>query len=581
MTASGAVGTLPVRAMHDFAAGSVVVSPAPGSRTASAGTQLSFLGASARRLRPISVTGSRSGSHGGRLRNYSGGGGASFLPSTPFVPGETVTVHVPLRIVGAASGTFRFVVGQAVPVSGAVQHHYRTTGPGVLSFASEPSIAPPQVSVAPTAGTASEGDYFLSPKGSAGQPGPMILNASGQLVWFHRLAEPNEYAMNFSMQSFAGKPVLTWWQGNIVAAHGQGEDVIMNSSYRTVAVVRGGNGFLPDLHDFQLTGSRAWVTSYQALHWNLTSVGGLANGIVWDGIVQEIDVKTGLVMFEWHSLDHVPVSDSEFTTSADPNSRLDYSHVNSIDVLSPDEIVVSARNTSAIYDISVAAGGTVQWQLGGKESTFALGPGVRFYLQHDVRVRSDGTITIFDNDATPVHGPSKALVVRLDRATKQATLVKSIIHRPPLIGAALGNVETLPGGNLLVSWGTTPYFDEYTSSGALLYEGRLVTGDDSYRVFRSPWSATPATPPQLALRRLPNGDLEGFASWNGATDVANWRVLSGPSPTSLKVVTTVPRSGFETTISLPRSASAGSVVAQALDPNGVVLRTSRVTTIRA
>ena len=37
---------------------------------------------------------------------------------------------------------------------------------------------------------------------------------------------------------------------------GQGEDIVMNSSYQTVATVTGGNGLQADLHDFQIAAAR-------------------------------------------------------------------------------------------------------------------------------------------------------------------------------------------------------------------------------------------------------------------------------------------------------------------------------------
>jgi len=526
-------------------------------------------------LRSISVVGSRSGRHMGRVEDYSGGLGASFLPARSFTAGETVTVHVHLDVVNASNGTFRFVIGNAVPVSGAVQHHYRTSGPGVLHFTSESSFAPQRVKVTQASSTVGEGDFFIAPKGASGQPGPMILNSAGQLVWFHPLSDPNAYAMNFSEQRLEGSRVLTWWRGDIVDGHGQGEDVIMNSSYHTVAVIHAGNGFQADLHDFRLLGETAWITSYQALRWNLTRVGGSSSGLVWDGIVQEVDIRTGLVMYEWHSLDHVPVAASYVAASKSAGSMLDYFHVNSIDVVSPEEIVVSSRDTSTVYAISVSDGGVILWQLGGKRSSFSLGPGVQFNLQHDARLVNPTTVTVFDNDAgPPTYGPSKALVIELDPVTQPASLVRSISHQPALVGTSLGNVETLSDGNVLVSWGTTRYFDEHSASGTLLVEGRLVAGDDSYRTFRAPWSATPTTAPKLVLQRGANGAVTAFASWNGATDVVGWQLLEGPNTASLRTFSTVESAGFETAIPVPGHSSQAIVVVRALASDGRVLRGS-------
>ena len=43
---------------------------------------------------------------------------------------------------------------------------------------------------------------------------------------------------------------------------------------------------------------------------NLTSIGGPAHQSVIDGSVQEIDIRTGKVLFQWNSTGHVPYSAS-------------------------------------------------------------------------------------------------------------------------------------------------------------------------------------------------------------------------------------------------------------------------------
>jgi hypothetical protein len=92
-----------------------------------------------------------------------------------------------------------------------------------------------------------------------------------------------------------------------------------------------------------------------------------------------------------------------------------------------------------------------------------------------------------------------------------------------------------------------------------------------YRTYLAPWSGQPAT-----RRRSPpsprGGRLTVEASWNGATAVASWRVLAGPSATSLTAVTTAPRSGFETTISV--ATTEPYVAVAALDAAGRTLATS-------
>ncbi len=289
-----------------------VISPLPGTPDASPDTQISFLGAPASQLRNISVVGSRSGTHSGRLRFYSTHTGGSFLPTRPFIAGETVTVKA--QIVGNGApltvGT-TFTVSQPVTLSGAGPVQSATpSSPDVQHFHSRPDLEPPAVSVTTAAADPSLGDVFITADQGPGEAGAMIIGPNGQLVWF-RPTKGTLKAFNLNLQSYRAQPVLTWWQGQVVAGHGQGVDEIYSSNYVHIATVRAGNGLFADLHDFVLTpqGS-AWITAFAPVRANLKPFGGSTDGIVEDGVVQEIDVKTGLVMFDWHALGHVPVSDT-------------------------------------------------------------------------------------------------------------------------------------------------------------------------------------------------------------------------------------------------------------------------------
>src|SRR5205085_10424335 len=122
---------------------------------------------------------------------------------------------------------------------------------------------------------------------------------------------PGGVVANFRVQNYRNQPVLTWWQGYTNAGVGVGQDVIYDSSYRPVAVVQAGNGLRADLHEFTLTpGGTALLTAYLPVYWNASSVHGQKREIVLDSVVQEIDVATGLVLFQWDSLDHVSLNDS-------------------------------------------------------------------------------------------------------------------------------------------------------------------------------------------------------------------------------------------------------------------------------
>jgi hypothetical protein len=565
----------------------VTVSPGPQTRDASATTQVSMLGVPAGELADVTVTGSRTGAHTGRLEAYSQGDGASFVPSRPFDDGELVSVHAEVR---EGARTIPFAWSFTVAVRDDPGSESAAVGTGTStssaptpapkefqSFRSRSQLRPPDVTVSAEDRTAT-GDLFLAPYSGIGQYGPMILNVHGELIWFKTLYPAGARAANFRVQEYEGKPVLTWWQDPLVTGDVRtAGEVIANSAYQNIAVVRAGNGYQPDLHEFEITPQdTGLITVYDAIDCNLSAVGGPRDGAVADTLLQEIDLKTGLVMYEWHSLDHVPMGISY--NSAAPTSRaepFDYFHINSIDVEQDGDLLVDSRNTWAAYDVD-AKTGQVLWELGGKHSSFALAPGAETAWQHDAVQQPDGAITFFDNGAFPqVHKQSRAIEVTLDTTNMTATLTRSYEHVNPLVAGSQGNVQALAGGDWMVGWGQAGYLSEVSASGQVLFNAHLPPDWESYRTFVAPWSGQPANPPAVAAVASPgaHAGVTVYASWNGATEVASWNVLAGSSPTSLKPAGSAAKTGFETAI--PLATSPGAYVAvQALDAAGAVIGTS-------
>jgi hypothetical protein len=327
-------------------------------------------------------------------------------------------------------------------------HHSPPTGPSVVrSFRSRPELSPPAIEITAQAHDTAPGYIFVAAKKGAGQDGPMIVDDQGQLVWFSK----NRYATDFKVQTYQGELVLTWWEGKVVAGHGVGEYVIFNSSYREINRVRAGNGYEGDLHEFYITPEdTALLTAYVPTQTDLSPISGPEDGAVWDGIAQELDIETGEVLFEWRSLDHVGVEETYREPPQDPSTPLDYFHINSIDIDFDGNFLISAKGTSAVYKVERESG-KILWHLGGKKSDFEMGSGTRFAYQHDARRQRDGTITIFDNGASPrVHEQSRGIVVELDMDEMSATLVREFTHPNRLLSTSQGNVQVLPNANLLV-----------------------------------------------------------------------------------------------------------------------------------
>ena len=451
-------------------------------------------------------------------------------------------------------------------------------------FVSRPGLAAPLITVHHSS-PGDRGDVFLTPalaRRASGQQqrgehpprgpgGPMIIDGHGELVWFKQLTPP-DVAANLRLQRYRGSTVLTWWQGAVTpSAFGLGEGVIADRSYRTIRTVHAGNGYPMDIHEFSLTPEGdALFTIYSPvlIHLPGTPAGKLTP--LLESIVQEVDVATGLVVWEWHGLGHIPLSDS-YATPAN-SSTYDAFHFNSIQPLAGGRVLISARDTSAVYEVD-GRSGRILWKLGGKASSFRLGPGARFWFQHDAQLLPRGRVSVFDDEAGPpqMAPSSRGLVLALDRRRHTAKVVRRYRSPQDTSAQSEGSMQTLPGGRVprlrraAVLLGVLP-------AGACCSTRacRKATGATGRTASRG--RARPATR-RVAVAQRTGPRSPVYASWNGATAVARWQVLAGHGAGSPSPVASARRRGFETRIDLRRGARAFEV--RALSASGRVLGTSR------
>jgi len=420
-------------------------------------------------------------------------------------------------------------------------------------FHSRPDLKPPNIKLFERSRFASPGYLFIAPKKHVEQGGPLILDDRGRVAWF--LPVDRRGVTDFRVQRYRGKPVLTWWRGKSDDGRRLGEYSIYDSSYQLVACVHPGNRIAGDMHEFLITPrNTALMTLSHSVRVKSRSV--------LEGAFQELDIRTGRVLFEWHSIDHVPLVESYYRLPRDPDRTYDYFHINSIDVDRDGNFLVSSRNTHTVYKVD-RRNGRIIWRLGGKQSDFALGPGVAFGWQHDARRQPDGTLTLFDNEAAPkLRRQSRGVVLRVDEQHRRVALLHAFAHTPPLVAVDQGNMQALPNGHYLVGWGHQPYVTEFGPHGKALLDLRFGgTGVDSYRAYRFRWVGRPHSRPAVSVQ----GDTL-YASWNGATEVRSWQLLGGPGKTKLRPLLAVPKTGFETAILLPPEAAW--VAVRALDRLG-------------
>lgn len=439
------------------------------------------------------------------------------------------------------------------------------------------AVIAPDISVWKKEGTiTSPGLLFASPR-TRGFNG-IIFDDDGEPVWI----EPNGLnAADLRVQEYQGRPVLTYWAGTIIidGGYGIGAGTILDTSYRPIAQVQAGNGVSTDLHEFRITPrGTALLIAYPSAPADLRPVGGPREGWMLGGRVQEVDIATGEVLLDWDATRDIDLSESYQKVAkkgtgsgASPDKPYDPIHLNSVEADGDSTLLVSARHTHAIYAIDRVSG-ALRWRLGGRKSDFDVPEEARFAWQHDARRQADGRITLFDNHKKSGDGESSALSLLVDETAGTVTVGHRYTFRNHF-GGAMGGTQVLPSGNVLVGWGLDPALTEFTADGTAIFDADL--GGPSYRAYRDPWTATPSAPPDVAAQPESTG-IRVYMSWNGATDVANWQVLTGSSPASLAVVTVVPREGFETSVAV---APATHVQVQALDASGVVIGTSKIRTV--
>jgi Arylsulfotransferase (ASST) len=389
----------------------------------------------------------------------------------------------------------RVALGVATIVIGAAPLGLANSSP---AFADAPS-SPPPVTILAAHAHIGRGDIFITPTGdtSAYANGPEILDKRGNVVWFQPIPE-GQTAADFRTQTYQGQPVLTWWQGTGLGGLSSGTDYIYNNRYQQIATVNAGNGLSADGHEFLITPwNTALILSYTTATANLTSIGGPSDQTVINGVVQEIDITTGKVLFQWNSEHHVPFSQSEQPLPASASTPWDWFHINAVHLDGDGNLLIDARDTWTTYKVSLATGKII-WRLGGKDSSFTLAAapgqvldsaGEIFAWQHDPEAIGHDKYTFFDNESSgnPLLPYSRGVTVKLDERTRIATLIASDDQPEGLAAASQGNAQTTRNGDLFVGWGALPYLSEFDPTGQLIFNAGFPTGVNTYRAYLLPW----------------------------------------------------------------------------------------------
>ena len=297
---------------------------------------------------------------------------------------------------------------------------------------------------------------------------------------------------------------------------------------------------------------------------NLRSVGGAAKGVVNDSIVEQIDIKTGLVMWEWHALGHIPLRDS-YSAPPKNSTNWDYVHINSVDPGGSGDVLLSARNTWQIYDVSIHTGGFI-WRLGGKFSNFTGSNATRTYWQHDAEWQSSDEDLGVRQRLEPTEGEAEAAVCCCALTGRRTPSRWRRSSRIPSSACSLQAREASSACPAATGcWATAGCRTSPSSAPGApsCSTARSGAACRTFGTYLGAWSGQPTTRPSLTIGRSSSGAPTAWASWNGATALASWRVLSGSSPAALAPGGSVAKAGFETPLAL--DSRARYVAVQALD----------------
>jgi hypothetical protein len=475
-----------------------------------------------------------------------------------------------------------------------------TLSSDVWSFVSEPNLHPMKISVNINDMGSSSGKIFVAPYSSSatssyGQQGALMIENSGNPIWFRPLSSANLMNTDFRVQKLAGEPVLTFWQGTLAAppAHtdvpsGSSEPgscyYILDKSYQVIKTVSAQKGYTADVHEFLITpNNTALFLSTRAVPMDLTPYGGPKDGSVEDFAIQEVDLRTNELLFFWDALSHIPLAES-YESASDISSSgniWDPYHLNSIGLTdNPENILVSGRSTSSVYMINKPRKEIV-WRLGGKKSDFKIDAGGEFAWQHDARFLPNNVISMFDdhccesNTVPAGTPPSHGLFLKLDLEKKTARPQAKYYYSPNLNSSSQGNAQILPDGNVLIGWGAT-YFSEYAAGGGILYAAQMPGSSFTYRAYRENWVGMPHYPPSIAVQSS-DGTTTLYASWNGSTETKSWQVFSGNDADKLAPVKSAAKTGFETAIPLTDGGSYFQI--KAIDAKGQVIGVSKIVTV--
>jgi hypothetical protein len=556
-----------IRSTNDYRGlGYLYLSPLPGSEHTSPQTRFVLV-----RFRDISpsvltnlstfvqVAGVQSGMHPGTAKVAGDGRTVIFTMTTDFTNNELVTVTLAPGAPPESGGPispyqYQFAISRHMP--GPAPAPAEVTPPSSISqLPSAPvprktldaaavgiaGIMPNGVSVPSdfpwisiSASNAPDPDPIFISRGGGGRPYYIIFDNGGCPIWYMRTpSDPRE----LKPQQNGVLTMLVRDGGN----HFNGFD----HHYELVSTYWAGNGYGVDDHELLVLPDGTYLlvaVGTQRVDMSRYVLDGNTAAAVAEQVIQEF-TPAGELIFQWRAWDHIDVRDQQKSINLRSLS-FDFPHMNSIDIDTDGNILLSSRNTSEITKIDRDTGEII-WRLGGPHNQFSFvndpldGP----RNQHTFRMVTTNDYTVLDNGN--LHSPSMSRGVEylLDTTNMTATLVWQYPNpaTQSVFAYYMGNVQRLPNGNTLIDWavGNLPKLTEVRPDGTKAFEMDWVTRWEAFRTWRYPWQASALKPSLIVEPHADNITL--IFNQFGDTNVMLYRIYGGtaPQPTNLLATSAV------------------------------------------
>jgi hypothetical protein len=251
-----------------------------------------------------------------------------------------------------------------------------------------------------------------------------------------------------------------------------------------------------DHHDLRLldNGDHLVAANVRQSHVDTSAYGGSSDATVVNTELQQVS-PGGTLVWSWRSQDHISLAETGRWWPWAIDHNYEINHWNSIEPAG-DAVIASFKHLDAVYKVSKSTGNIV-WKLGGTrtpDSLTVVGDSHAYPVggQHDARVLSDGTLSVFDNRTNLANPRPRAVRYRIDQAAGTATLVQSITDPDVTASSCCGSARRLPNGDSLIGWGgrTNP-IGGYKADGERTFLLQLRS-NRSYRAQPAPSGAVSA-----------------------------------------------------------------------------------------